>query len=321
MTTTIKNFLLSPIQFGCRGLLLRAFEARKRRFFQALMFAMIFSSLAWAQEQAALTLDQISKLLKGGVGSARVAQLVEQRGVGFELNDAAVRQLKADGANETVLAAVRKMTLRYADDQRKKRLQETGEQKLMGERKQEEANARRLEEVRQELREREKRKEEEKKLTEAQKRQQDGSQKGKQELASIEEAKGRAQEAANQKPKQGAGATLMAQEDVGKVASLRNIVVTEVGEVSGDVVNGTKNTVRDVQLQIVYSWRWKNESKPGKDDPGTARYYILGQEIPPSQTRSFSYKPSPPLASRDDGRFDITVKVVGFTQVIQQPAP
>lgn len=280
----------------------------------------MFSSLTWAQDQAALTLDQISKLLRGGVASARVAQLVEQRGVDFDLNDTAVRQLKSDGANETVLAAVKKMAARYADDQRRKRIKEASTEKPLEERK--ETNAQRLEAVRQELRERERKKEEERKLAETQKRQANVTQKGKQEPASnVEESKGKAQETAIQKPRQGAGATLMAQEDVGRVASLRNIVITEGGEVSGVVVNGTKNTVRDVQLQIVYSWRWKNESKPGKDDPGTARYYVLGQEIPPSQTRSFNYKPSPPLASRDDGQFDITVKIVGFAQVIQQPAP
>lgn len=308
-------------QFGCSGVRLRALEAPRRHFFQALTFAIMFGALAWAQDQSALTLDQIGKLLKGGVGSARVAQLVEQRGIGFELNDAAIRQLKADGANEVVLGAVKKLALRYAEDQRRKRLKEAADLKLTDERKREEANAQRLEQVRQELREREKKKEEEKKLVEAQKGQPDITHKGKQELASIEDANGRAQEAANQKPKQGAVATLMSQEDAGRVTSLRNIVVTDRGEVSGDVVNGTKNTVRDVQLQIVYSWLWKNETRPGKDDPGTARYYVLAQEIPPSQTRSFKYKPSPPLASRDDGRFDITVKIVGFTQVIQQPGP
>jgi hypothetical protein len=86
------------------------------------------------------------------------------------------------------------------------------------------------------------------------------------------------------------------------------------------VVNNSNATLRDVQLQIVYSWRWKNEFQPGKDDPGTARYFTLNQEIPPGQTASFDYKPSPPLASRTDGQFDITVKVVGFAQVFQPAA-
>jgi hypothetical protein len=81
------------------------------------------------------------------------------------------------------------------------------------------------------------------------------------------------------------------------------------------VVNNSKQTLRDVRLQILYSWRWKNEYQPGKDDPGKAIYHVLQQEIPPGQTVRFNYEPSPPFASREDGQFDIGVKVVGFAQV------
>ena len=108
---------------------------------------------------------------------------------------------------------------------------------------------------------------------------------------------------------------------MGRVASLRNILSTEGGEVSGEVVNNTKQTLRDVRLQILYSWRWKNEYQPGKDDPGRATYYVLNQEIPPGQTLRFNYKPSPPLAAREDGQFDISVKVAGFAQVFPGGAP
>ncbi len=112
----------------------------------------------------------------------------------------------------------------------------------------------------------------------------------------------------------------MTQEDVGRVASLRNVMSTEGGEVSGDVVNNSKQTLRDVQLQILYSWRWNNEYQPGKDDPGRASYYVLDREILPGQTVRFNYKPSPPFAPRADGQFDISVKVVGFAQVFQPGA-
>jgi len=113
---------------------------------------------------------------------------------------------------------------------------------------------------------------------------------------------------------------LLSQEDVGQVASLRNVMSSEGGEVSGEVVNNSKQTLRDLQLQIIYSWRWKNEYHPGKDDPGMARYHVLNREIPSGQTARFDYKPSPPLASREDGQFDISVKVVGFAQVFPQGA-
>ena len=94
-----------------------------------------------------------------------------------------------------------------------------------------------------------------------------------------------------------------------------NVTSTEQGEVSGELVNYTKQTLREVRLQILYSWRWKDEHHPGRDDPGRAAYHLLDQEIPPGQTVRFNYKPSPPLVAREDGQFDISVKVVGFAQV------
>jgi len=99
-----------------------------------------------------------------------------------------------------------------------------------------------------------------------------------------------------------------------EIVSLKNMTVKD-GEVVGEVVNNSKQTLRDVQLQILYSWRWKDEFHPGRDDPGRADYHTINQEIPPGQSARFNYKPSPPLPSRKDGYFDITVSVVGFTQV------
>jgi len=101
------------------------------------------------------------------------------------------------------------------------------------------------------------------------------------------------------------------------VVFLRNVVVKN-GEVSGDVVNNSQHTVRDVELQILYSWRWKDEFRPGKDDPGRAVYVAIDKEIPPGQSAPFNHKPSPPLPARTDGEFDISVKVVEFTQIIPQ---
>jgi hypothetical protein len=108
---------------------------------------------------------------------------------------------------------------------------------------------------------------------------------------------------------------LLSREDVGRVASLRNVMTTEEGEVSGELVNHSKQTLREVRLQILYSWRWENEHRPGRDDPGRATYYVLDKEIPAGQTVRFNYKPSPPLPAREDGQFDISVKVAGFAQV------
>ena len=99
-----------------------------------------------------------------------------------------------------------------------------------------------------------------------------------------------------------------------QVVSLRNVTAKE-DEVTGEIVNNSKQTVRDVQVQIIYSWRWNNEFHPGSNDPGGAFYQTINTELAPGQSTQFNHKPSSPFASRKDGHFDITVKVVGFTQV------
>ena len=240
-----------------------------RRVVLAIFFMVVYALPGLAQPRNALTLNDISDLIKNGVRPNRIAQIVEERGVGFELDDRALRRLNQDGANETVLAAVKKMSARYTEERQQAR-------------RQQEEEARR-------------KREKEAKRREDQKLQQ----------AKITEATRRPATAAS----------LSSSEAAGRVVSLRNVMSTEAGEVSGEVVNNSKQTLRDVRLQILYSWRWKNEYQPGKDDPGKAIYHVLQQEIPPGQTVRFNYEPSPPFASREDGQFDIGVKVVGFAQV------
>jgi hypothetical protein len=109
-------------------------------------------------------------------------------------------------------------------------------------------------------------------------------------------------------------ATPQIEDTADQVVGLRNVTAKE-DELAGEVVNISQQTLRDVQLRILYSWRWSNEFHPGADDPGRAIYQTIDREIPPGQSARFNYKPSPPFPTRKDGYFEITVKVVGFTQV------
>jgi hypothetical protein len=318
----IENDSVSLRRLGHDGFRSRPIYSNQWHIVRTVLFVALFASFGFAQDRPALTLNQISDLLKNGVSSTRIAQLVEQRGVGFELNEAALRQLKVGGADELVLSTVKRIAARYTDEQqRRKRLEELSRPKSVEEGKREEEVTLRMEEVRKRLQEKTRSSEEEKNIAKDQKPQQPMAEKGTQEASrKVEESKRRAQEEARQKPQKGTGATLLSQEDVGQVASLRNVMSSEGGEVSGEVVNNSKQTLRDLQLQIIYSWRWKNETHPGKDDPGMARYHVLNRDILSGQTARFDYKPSPPLASREDGQFDISVKVVGFAQVFPQGA-
>jgi hypothetical protein len=115
-------------------------------------------------------------------------------------------------------------------------------------------------------------------------------------------------------PRNGMSATPLIADKADAVVTLRNVTANE-NEVSGEVVNNSKDAVRDVEIQILYSWRWNNEFHPGSDDPGRAAYQTINSEIAPGQSTRFSYKPSPPVAQRKDGHYDYIVKVVSFSQV------
>lgn len=107
---------------------------------------------------------------------------------------------------------------------------------------------------------------------------------------------------------------VVAGNDVSRFVTLRN-VSTKNGEISGELVNNSSDTLREVVLEIRYSWRWTDEFRPGKDDPGRTVYYTAAKEIPPKGSARFEYKPSPPLPTRRDGFFVIDVKVAGFERV------
>jgi hypothetical protein len=344
VTKVIVNYSLGLRRFGGNGTFARLIYTMRRHVITIAFFVALSGSFAFAQDRA-LTLNQVSDLLKQGISSSRIAQLVEQYGVGFELNEAAARRLRQDGADEVVLSAVKRMSARYAEEQRRKRSEADDARRRELEEAQRRAERKRQEEARQEQakqKEVEKRgtkKPEEtassvedvrKRLEEArrreeQKRQSTAADKGAPEVPRKSEEPRvilpfdkttSAQEEPKQRPQKGPSPALRTPEEADRVASLRNVTSTPEGEVSGEIVNNSTHTVRDVQLQILYSWRWKNETRPGKDDPGAVNYHSLNQEIPAGKTTRFNYKPSPPLPSRTDGQFDVTVKIIGFAEII-----
>ncbi|HEY7555665.1 MAG TPA: hypothetical protein VIH18_12735 [Candidatus Binatia bacterium] len=55
-----------------------------------------------------------------------------------------------------------------------------------------------------------------------------------------------------------------------------------------------------------------------KTDPGTSAYTTLKQTIPLGERLSFTFKPSPPLPKIAGGRFETSVTIAGFTEIIRQ---
>lgn len=106
-------------------------------------------------------------------------------------------------------------------------------------------------------------------------------------------------------------------EDLSRILTIENVSIAD-GSVSGAIYNRLPHAVRDVQLFIRHTWLWDNETKPGKDDPGTSVYQTLSGEIPPGGHLPFKYRPSPPLPQKAGGRFETTVAVAGYSEIIPQ---
>jgi hypothetical protein len=66
---------------------------------------------------------------------------------------------------------------------------------------------------------------------------------------------------------------------------LRNVKISPDGEVTGEVLNNSEQVLRDIELEILYSWQWKNEFRPGKDDPGRAVYVTDRPRDTPARAR------------------------------------
>lgn len=99
-----------------------------------------------------------------------------------------------------------------------------------------------------------------------------------------------------------------------QAVTIRNVKV-QAGAVSGEVVNSSPNIIRDVQLLIRSTWLWKNEMKPGEDNRSDAVFYNVDGEIPAGGSKPFTYSPSSSM-KEDAGRYEVSVKIAGFTQLI-----
>lgn len=96
--------------------------------------------------------------------------------------------------------------------------------------------------------------------------------------------------------------------------TVRNVSVKD-GEVSGEVANSSSRLIRDVVLQIRSTWLWKNEMKPGEDSRSDAAYYSVEGEIPAGGSKPFTYRSSSTKAG-GDGRYEVTVGIAGYTELV-----
>ena len=113
----------------------------------------------------------------------------------------------------------------------------------------------------------------------------------------------------------GRSQALKSRAEIDRVAVVEKLNIQE-GVVSGEVVNKSPNLLRNVQLFIRYTWLWDDERKPGKIDPSTSTLYALPKEIPSGGRLPFTFSPKPPLPKLAGGRFETSVSIAGYAELI-----
>lgn len=120
-------------------------------------------------------------------------------------------------------------------------------------------------------------------------------------------------------PKSSWSQTVLSHQQAGSVLAIDRVAAQPDGTVTGEIRNNSKNSVRDVQLFIRYTFLWKNEFRPGKESPSAAFYPTISGDIAPGKSLPFKFTPDPPLPKRSDGRFEApSVSIAGFTEIIPQ---
>ncbi len=128
--------------------------------------------VAWGQQARPFSATEIEDLIKSGVSQARVAGLIEERGVNFEITAAVRAKLQTVGAGSNIIATLEKASGKYVNrreeakrKEEEKRIAEEARRKLVERRVAEEKG--RIEDVRRQQEEELRRAEIEKRQREA----------------------------------------------------------------------------------------------------------------------------------------------------------
>jgi hypothetical protein len=253
-----------------------------------------------AQER--LSPADIENLLSGGVHQTRIADLIKQRGVNFEWTDDLRNRLKKAGAGNAVMEAIDGAVIRFRLAEKAKRDELKRQQQSADEKRtpktQADSGAK------------------EQEVTKPSEPTKAAESKGRSSPASEQKPSLRDEEQRNETSQQPIELPSQLKETAEHVIGLKNLKVAD-GQVSGELLNNSQQGVFGIELQILHSWRWNNDFRPGSDDPGRVDYFTVDKEIAPRQSVPFNYKPSPPLPVRKDGYFETSVKVIGFTKIFR----
>jgi hypothetical protein len=267
------------------------------------------TSAGFAQE---ISLSDLENLLSGGVAQRRIADLVKERGIDFELTDELRAKFRKIGATPSLIDSLNLAAIR-------RRL------KVEAEKAKAEASVKDERQTSESKKQQPPASETRSPATKADPPAAKEASTGTGSAKRIEDKE--APKVAREPKPSPTGKTDISQEKAVKlpdqlketaeqVLTLEKVTIRD-GEVSGELVNRSPQGVYGVELQVLYSWRWNSDYHPGRDDPGRAEYFKIEREISPGQRVPFVHRPSPPLPVRKDGTFDITIKVISFTKIFR----
>jgi hypothetical protein len=93
-------------------------------------------------------------------------------------------------------------------------------------------------------------------------------------------------------------------------------VTVRDGATTGVLVNRGDTPIENVRLVVQEDYRWPNEFKPGKNDPGSASEFTVAGPIEPRASEAFSISDGPPATPAKGGRFVTQIEVLQFDQVL-----
>lgn len=90
--------------------------------------------------------------------------------------------------------------------------------------------------------------------------------------------------------------------------------VLDDGTIEGELLNTTAQRVSDIEVLVRYSWVWARESNKDREDLSWANTFTFPVSLKPGDTSPLSIPPLRPMPARDDGKFLISAKVMGYTR-------
>lgn len=152
------------------------------------LFVVSRLTFAFGQDRKPMTLEEVIYLVRAKVSPARIVELIEKHGVGFEVDEGVLSKLKQAGANEAVLSAARKEGQKYKEAGQRKRELEEVRKRVEAAKRLEEARKREEEATRQAEAERRRQEEAKRKEEEKRKAEEEARRKKKEEAARLAEA-------------------------------------------------------------------------------------------------------------------------------------